>query len=322
MSGWQASKRLLVASVISLFVMHPSKADSIPGQNDPAFVNALHLWLDDDSKRALPALAKLAHQGNVAARIVIGLTDKYVSLQGPWLAPRSKAERIELLRLPGGLSGKSWLRKTDDLVFIHELLGVLDSHTTVDRVLSFSDMHEPRAVRVGLISLEARQWIGFARFADDPRFPDSVRYLIWREWQKTESRDDEFQKAVDALPEGDGQRLLLRHEVADAEFESWLLDTHLGLPLRALCERNCEKTQAACMRGGFYALGGYRRFVALGTPMASLISEEEFAQSIRGQASVLRRALPFSRLTEGRLKRIAEIDACFAGLLEDEGQRF
>ena len=102
----------------------------------------------------------------------------------------------------------------------------------------------------------------------------------------------------------------------------WLLRTELGAPLRQLCENACPVQTAGCMLAGMQALGGYRRVVTIGTPLAALIPEARFAGSARGQMSVLRRAVAYAFLTRDRINEVARTDACFADVLAREGQRF
>jgi hypothetical protein len=303
-------------------VAGPVASGPVTGDIDPAYQHALDLWLSDDEAHALPMLATLAADGSTAAQMLIGLIDKTIALQGPWLALLPKAERIELLRDQGGLSGTSWMRRIDDLPVATILLQVLDSEADVGLVLTLADFGEPGALRRGLIALEARQSTGFSAFAQDPRYPDAMRYLIWREWQKDGDRDDELAAALNALPKGDPQREVLMAMGAEPEHADWLLETKLGTPLKALCERTCPARPATCMLAGMRALGGYRQVVTIGTPLVALIPEARFADSQRGQMSVLRRAMAYAFLTRERIGEIAKTDACFAGILATEGQRF
>ena len=319
------TERLLAAILGVLLMLSLSvgttAAGEIPGQDDPAYLAALDLWLDDDEAGALNRLAELARSGNIAARMLVGLVDKDLALQGPWLALRTKPERIALLRTSGGLSGTSWLREAGDVKPAQLWLKVLDGEADIKTVLSLADLGEARAVRAGLISLESRQWNGFAEFADDQRFPDATRYLIWREWQK-DGRNDAVAAALATRQPGDPQRALLGDGVPVGELESYLMQTHLAAPLTVLCHKECPASPGACMRAGLKAIGGYRRLASLGTPMAALISEQRFAASQRGRNTVLRTALSLAFLTELRIRQLARTDACFARLLADEGQRF
>ncbi|MGB0411252.1 MAG: hypothetical protein ACPGFA_06675 [Pikeienuella sp.] len=78
------------------------------GHDAPAFKQAVEAWLDDDDQTALPALAKLAHEDNRAAQVLLGRIA--TRPMGSWLAEMGRKERMALLRAPGGLSGTSWLK--------------------------------------------------------------------------------------------------------------------------------------------------------------------------------------------------------------------
>ncbi len=313
---------LLAALIVGLWIVaSPAVAQKINGQDAPEFTAALELWLKDDEATALPQLAALAQDGNQAARVLVGMIDKNAALQGPWVALLTKKERIDLLRTKGGLSGTSWLRQVDDVPSVQAWLDVVDSTADIETVLSLVDLGEPRLARAGLIWLDARQVVGFADFADDARFPKEVRYLIWREWQKTGDLD-KVADSLNLLHPGDPQLDLLRVTRSVPDTENWLMQTDLGAPLMALCQAQCQGGVAACLRAGLVTLGGYRRVVSLGTPLVSLIAEERFSQSPRGQLGVLRQSLSYMFLSESRLKPIRAIDMCFAELLEDEGQNF
>ena len=297
-------------------------SDSLPGQEDPAFEAALALWLEDDEAKAMPRLAGLAQDGNVSARLLLGLVGKGTALQGPWLALLPKDKRVALLRAKGGFSGRSWLRQVPEVPVAALMLTVLDGQADIPTALALADFGEARALRGALAALEARQITGFDLFADDPRFPAEMRFLIWRDWLRSGARDADFASAVNGLAKGDPQRILLLGEVEDQALEGWLLKTDLAAPLRALCHQGCPETEGACLRAGMGAIGGYRRLLSDGTPLNALIPEARFAASARGQASVLRRALGFAHLTHERVAEIDRTDACFADLLAREGARF
>jgi hypothetical protein len=312
---------LLLALIVVLIPLQNANAQQIPGQSAPAFEAALALWLDDDEETALPALSGLARNGNFAARVLLGMIDKHTSLQGPWVSLLPKRARIALLRTDGGLSGTSWLRQVGDIPAIKLWLDILDSKADVAAALAFADMGEQRLLRAGLITLEARQHTSFDGYQNDPRYPDEVRYLIWREWQK-DGLMLILDRALSLLASGDPQRTIIQQDAKSGSLESWLVGTKLAAPLQTLCRKSCSATLPSCLRAGYETMGGYRRFATLGTPLASLIPEERFSDSPRGQASVLRRGLLYAFLTEDRLQPIEEIDACFADLLSEEGQQF
>ena len=95
--------------LILLFAFIPLSVTAQPaGHEDPRLQSAIQAWLADDDQTALPALAKLAAEGNTAAQILLGRIANRP--MGPWLAGMNRKDRNKLMRAPGGLSGKSWLK--------------------------------------------------------------------------------------------------------------------------------------------------------------------------------------------------------------------
>ncbi|NRB21063.1 MAG: hypothetical protein HRU33_26910 [Rhodobacteraceae bacterium] len=98
----------LVALLISFAL--PARAVEIPGQDSPAFQTALQDWLDGKDMTALTQLAELARQDNRAAQIFLARVAEETHLHAHVTGSLPRAERMALLRQPGGLSGKSWLK--------------------------------------------------------------------------------------------------------------------------------------------------------------------------------------------------------------------
>ena len=104
-------KSIFPALVALLFACAlPAKAVEIPGQNSPAFQVVLQDWLDGKDRTALAQLAELARQDNRAAQIFLARLAEETHLHAHVTGSLPRAERIALLRQPGGLSGKSWLK--------------------------------------------------------------------------------------------------------------------------------------------------------------------------------------------------------------------
>ena len=102
---------MLRAAVILLALMlAPLARAEIPGQDAPAFITARDGWLAGEDTTALPALAALAQQGNTAAQILLGRIEPKSHLRRQITGPMDRKTRIALLRMPGGLSGQSWLK--------------------------------------------------------------------------------------------------------------------------------------------------------------------------------------------------------------------
>ena len=144
----------------------------IAGQDQVPFQSALTSWLDGDDEASVPELAALGAKDNRAAQILLALIDLAPPLQGPWLAALPRAERIALLRAPGGLSGRSWMiyaAEDTPLAQLWVLQPTPDADLGTAR--GFAAMGEARAARIMLDVLSRRQYRGFAALAERSRIP-------------------------------------------------------------------------------------------------------------------------------------------------------
>ena len=200
---------------------------------------ALDLWLADDEAQALPALAALAAEGSRAAQVLLALIDTTPSLQGPWLGRASRAERIGLMRAPGGISGKSWMQAAaEDTPLARLWLERQQTTTTFETAMDFAAMGEARAAAETLLAVAARQVRGFAAMADDPDYPPHLRHLVWSEWAAEPGGRARAEAEIAALMPGDPQIVRFQDRpVTPAERDAWLAVAPLAEPLRATARR-------------------------------------------------------------------------------------
>jgi hypothetical protein len=318
-------RAILFLGLLAMLAGRPVLAEDIPGQAAPEFQAAVSAWLDDAEDQALPGLARLAGEGNPAAQMLLALIDKSPALQGPWLAHLPRRERVETMRAPGGMSGRSWMRAAAAQV---PLAGLWLELWTVDArmalVIDFAREDERRAARETVTTLAARERSGFSDIATDADFPPAMRYQVWMEWR----READMQPAIDSelalLAPGDPQRALMGEAVSEADLADWLLTAPAAGPVARLCNSRCGSAPADCALAAFAALGSYQTLVTFGTPSERLIPAETFDNSPRGQAALLRRALlnADARGRRAQIARAGDTDACFADLLQAEMQRF
>jgi len=96
---------------VFLFFSSPVSAIEISGADDPDFKSAVRAWLQDDDAASLPALAKLAHEGNTAARYLLSQIERttHFASETDYLKSQDRKQRLALFRVPGGLSSTAWL---------------------------------------------------------------------------------------------------------------------------------------------------------------------------------------------------------------------
>ena len=298
----------------------PVGASPLPGAEEPAFAAALQDWLADDEAAALPALAELAQSGNRAAQLLLALIDKTPSLQGPFLALRSRGERIALLRAPGGLSGQSWLRHADDLPLAaawNTLWTVSADPGVIDR---FASLGEPRAAREALVVLAARETPALQSLNPDEGDPDLL-YLLWG------TADADRRAGIAArVPPGDPQRLLMGDTLSAQVLDTWLASATAAAPLDLLCRAVCpaEDDRPPCRNAAYRALNSHNALLTLGTPAETLVPQTVFLDSPRGRSATMRRIL-LSRPMRGRRALLSWVQGqstCLGTALSTENRRY
>lgn len=323
----------MVIAVLLLLALAaaPAPTAELRGQDDPRFRAALDLWLADDEAVALPELAALAAGGNRAAQVLLARIDATPMLHGPWLAALPRAERIVLMRAPGGFSGTSWMQAAaEDTPLARLWLVQPTPEATVETALGFAAMGEARAARDTLYGLAGRQARGFAAHADAPHFPPDLRYLVWLEWDEDPATRARAEAEIAAHHPGDPQ--LARYDFRDipaADLMDWLATAPLAAPLRDACAALCPASGDACLRAAFLLVGGRVEMISnhvglssLGPPSETLVATEAWNASPRGRATLLRDPYTRFRTEPGFLTKLAAEDACFADALAAETARF
>lgn len=294
-------------------------ASGVPGAENPAFGDALSLWLDDEEAQALQAFSDLAHEGNRAAQIMLGLIDKSPALQGPWLAHLPRGERIALLRAEGGLSGRSWLAAASvDQPFAAAWMTLLAVEADLQIIARFTEMGEARAAREALVVLAAREHVSLRLAAPETVDPELL-YLLWR------TADPERRESLLAhVPPDHPQRAMMGEPRDESALARWLEHDPSAMPLAALCDARCPQSRAACLAGAYHALGSHNALLTLGSPFEALVSQGDFLASPRGQATVLRRILQSTdaRGRRAMIGQIREHEECLADVLHSEIARY
>ena len=309
--------------VIGIAVMTASQPvvaqhDGIAGQSEAAFEDALAHWLQDDESTALTQLAALAGQGNSAARLLLGQIDKTPALQGPWLTRLTRADRIALLRAEGGLSGQNWIALDADQSpqarLWHDLW---QGREGLNIARAFDALGDRRAVAQAVLAVASRQQTPFdAQTLAQDWFPTGLAHL-GDGWGPDAA-------VLVQLHAGDPQRDMLGEPPDSDDRADWLATQVEALALRALCDTRCPETSAACAAVLLTAFSAYQALLTHGSPASTLVDDDTFAHSAKGQASLARRIMlgRAARLRQPHLAQIATQDACAADWLRGEFARY
>lgn len=304
---------------MALLAMPADAQPQLAGSNDSEFMTALDAWLADDDETALAALARLAQDDNTAARILLGLIDKSPALQGPYLAHLPRAQRLTLLRQPGGLSGRSWLDAVADHPLVATWRALWEVNATPDVVVRFHALGEGRAAREAMITLAMRNHAALRQIDPEQADPDLL-YLLWR------ARDDQGRRTIEnMIPPTHPQRTLIGQRLDARDVDRWLATSTAAAPIAALCRAACPSDGEETCRGTAYrALGSYSALMTMGTPSDALVDQATFLQSPRGLASVLRRMLLATDLRGRRamLNYVEMHSSCLADALRRDHNRY
>jgi len=304
----------------------PAAADAIAGQTDPRFELAMADWLDDDDAASLPVFAALAAEDNRAAQVMLGLIEVETRLHGPWLARLPRPERRALMRQPGGLSGRSWMEAAAaDTPLAAAWMALRNAGGKVDpaTVRAFAALGEPRAVGMSLVTMSLGDRAGVALFADEPWYPPSLRFLVWRDWARDPAMAPRIAAEIAALPPGDPQPATQTGEpAAAADRAAWMAEAAPIALMRSFCAAACPADPPSCVAAAF-VFDENPELQDFGSPVEALVSSDAWHASARGRASVLRRPLPADAgLRQHLLARVAARDACFGSALAASTAQF
>ena len=273
--------RAILIFLSVMWLALPVRAETVR-KISPAVQAAAREWLAGQEADALRAFAKLAADGDVSARLWLGQIDSFAALQGDWLGQLGRADRIAVLRQPGGFSGRHWTKaatpQTDPIAMAWAQLW--DTGTGAEVILQFARLGETRAARFAALTLARRQRLGFAGIADDPDYPPSLWAYAMREgWLPPQG----------GLDAADPQRAILGQAFDSERFSNWVATAPEADAVVALCEVLCPTEPATvCRPAALQALGGYWGLMPLGSPVEAIVPSPLFNRSPAGIATTLR----------------------------------
>ena len=308
----------ILAVVMLLSLGQQLSAETLEGADHPEFTAHLALWLSGEEAAPVAGFAELAQSDNLAAQVLLGLIDKRGALQGPETAWLTRTERIAQLRASGGLSGQNWVTyAAARSPFAQALADLWRGERGIELAQHFAKSGEDRACREALMTVAARRESGLLPAElETPWYPEGLRHLVY---PRVLSPD-----AVEDLHAGDPQRRAAGELPMPDDLRDWLAAAPLAMPLRAACSTQCPTSQRACAHALYIGLGGYPAILSLGSPVAALVSDADFAASRRGQQAIARQIMLryMTRAREQMLGKLQEVDSCTADWLALEFARY
>jgi PIN domain nuclease of toxin-antitoxin system len=313
-------------------------AQTLPGQDAPAFRAAVSAWLDGDDLPALQALGDEARAGNTAAQILLARISEEWHLHRHVTDPLPRAERIALLKQPQGISGTSWLAAAQETSPLAAAL-VLRKQAFTSVTLPDGSKQAPEAMAAVAILLENGEQalateVAFKLF-DAVFLAEVLTLLDSYEDRLDPSVVDLRVRALLLLAEGSDTPAALRAEASalrdaqpdadrlalaqvfptqvlnDPEAQNQLLLTAEAVtawtPMRQLCEVSCPNSYETCLVAGAVSLG-YGRRAPFASPLQSLIPDEAYWQSPRMRGDAARRMAEIP----DAFNAATTLDQCFA----------
>ena len=302
---------------------HPALAQSvltIPGQDSVGFIQAIDQWLEGDDAEALPALAELAQGGNRAAQVFLGQIEQETYLHAHVTSDLPRRERIDLLRSPGGLSGRSWLTvAAEDVAFAQTLLDPRGSGLRLESTAVFLELEQPREALWGLLRLRSGDGPDFheiypdvAQLALHSSAPDEARWIslrILREMANLTQMagtvpwtTERFQEVVDAfnqsvsVPSGQESHWRFlefglpgwdeRDDDRPARHGAFLLQVPSLAPFAQVCSEQCPGQEDICMMVASFVTPEPLYLYAY-SPAEWVVSTEDYRAANRFEADML-----------------------------------
>ena len=359
-------QRLAVSWIISVLLLASSALPStaqISGSSEPAFVNALELWLEGDDATSLPAMADLARDGNKASRLLLSQIELLPSTGSEFLDGLSKKDRRLLFRSDEGAFGKSWLNiegRHDP--FAQALLDWRYIDRRAGAIPVLLEYGEAQLASKAIMGLAQQGDGSLLRLANDIEIPASVSHHVWLEavsiiWfspERATGFENEYIDAANKALSADNPSTMIWYsyvkqiaqQIDDAtedekmaiglgfllrgqefssdhninprsfdEFKRLLLEEGFYESIRQPCARLCPKEVMQCTRAAFNALGGHDTVVTLGTPLQSIIPNDEYLRSRRSDIQLIQ----FLRNSPASLyiHKIRNLSSCLADHIEN-----
>ncbi|MEO9864054.1 MAG: hypothetical protein ABJO29_16420 [Yoonia sp.] len=296
------------------------------GADDANFTASVDLWLAGEDPIALEKLAQLSSDGNRAAQVLLASIAARGSLHTHVTSDLTRQDRIALLRIAGGLSGKSWLTeaaKEDALA-----VALLQSSRIGEKaagVGALFDLGEPQtamlAAQAMLLNGEGQDLID-SLTEREARLPPEAGLLVrWALSSIASGAGGNTGSArIAQTLTGNGLFSIVdfawvaispRKIIEDAGFRDNVMDAVGDVPswtpVTQFCNAHCPKTQRACAALGvsLTALAGP---FPMRSPLMSVIPNEMYWDSPRAEGDLARITTDLGKLDQDWL---GTVDACY-----------
>jgi hypothetical protein len=305
----------------------------ISGSNAREFTAAVEDWLDGDDLEALEAFAVLSRDGNPAAQILLAGIATRGHFHTHVTSELGRTERVALLRVPGGLSGKSWLTTAESTEpLATALLQATRIGEKAPAISALIDFGEPEEALLAAQSMlyqgEATALIEVLQGMDAKLPPEAGALLAWALFQSENEDSGRF---------GGSARIgssILEDERFELSEMVWVPPTPIEIledperrndvirlsdqvvswtPLNRFCDQRCPTSAGSCKAVGASLLASVGPF-AMRSPRMSIITNERYWNSPRVEGDLARSIVDLSRYQEDAFD---SVDACFMDAMSE-----
>jgi len=304
------------------------EAQDVDGQTQQGFLEAAQVWLSGKDLEALELLSKLANDGNAAAQILLANIASRGNMHGHVTSDLSREERISLLRIPHGLSGKSWLTEAQNNEPV--AAAMLQSTRIGEKAPAIAALIEYGEPTAALLAAQSMLFLGQATEllevlqGLEGKLPDEASVLLlWALYQNQNSDNGGYSGSarVGTLVLGEAAfqkfelawiaaspRVLVENETLRERVIDLSNDVRSWTPIKNFCERNCSESQQSCIAVGASALSAAGPF-SMRSPAESLISNDTYWSSARAEADLARQIRDVK--SWNNWSQYTQLNACF-----------
>jgi hypothetical protein len=337
-------KILFLAILCTVFLAGPSTAEPrmLNGSAMPEFQSAVETWLNGHDLEGLQALADLSRTGNTVAQILLaGIADRG-TLHTHVTADLPRKERVALLRIPKGLSGKSWL--TEAMVdeplatALLQVRKVGEKAPAIGALIEYGEPFEALLAASSLLQIGEAEKLYPVLIGREDLLPEEADpILIWTVFQKKYNKkygkyagsnfvaslilkDNRYLTSEFAWlppspplnPDAVGRPVPVDQKAVKRWGNAVQLsgEVRTWTPIRTYCEQHCASKVKECTAlGARYLIGVF----PLRSPRESIVSNERYWSSPRIEGDLARNVPDVSRIGGWPY---GDTDSCFVSSMK------
>lgn len=303
------SRQSVLAFLTLILLSGAAAADEaqLAGSDAPDFIAATQAWLAGEDRAGLEGLAALSREGNAAAQILLASIASRGNMHVHVTSQMPREARIALLRIPGGLSGKSWLTEAQRVEPLATAL--LQSARIGERgaaVAALVELGEPLtallAAQTMLFNGEAEELVAVLQGLDGHLPEEAGVLLVWALRDAATAGVERYvgSARIASAISGDprfviselawsipGPRDVVENEALRQKVMSLVDEVDSWTPMKRFCESHCPDTLPSCVTVGISALSLAGPF-SMRSPLESAVSNERYWSSPRLEGDLAR----------------------------------